>query len=127
MPRDARGRARLRALRAQVSDLVVPAAVLAEGLFTGHPGHDFHLGRLLSLVDVAPLDRPLGLEAGRLRQRALAAQADPPPSAVDAVVVAVADAMAARDDVVIVTSDADDLELLGSLAEHAHRLFVQPA
>lgn len=110
-----------------MSDLVVPAAVLAEGVFTGHPGHDLHVGRLLAVIEVAPLDRDLGLEAGALRGQALREQPDNLPSAVDAVVVAVADALAARDDVVMITSDPDDLELLGSFAEHADRLSVQPA
>ncbi len=110
-----------------MSDLVVPAAVLAEGVFTGHPGHDFHLRRLLAVFDVAPLDRDLGLEAGVLRRQALREDPENPPSAVDAVVVAVADALAARDDVVMITSDPDDLELLGSFATHADRISVQPA
>jgi hypothetical protein len=48
----------------------------------------------------------------------------PPPSGVDAIVAAEADALAANDDVCIITTDDDDLELLASLATNAERLSV---
>ena len=49
---------------------------------------------------------------------------DPPPSGVDAVVAAEADAHAMDDDVRIITNDDADLELLASLATDAERLSV---
>lgn len=107
-----------------VSDLVVPAAVLAEGVLTGHVGHDHHVRRLLELAHVADVDEELGYSAGALRRAAIRAGVDPPPSGVDAVVAAEADDLATGDDVQIITSDGDDMELLASLAEHAGRLTV---
>ncbi len=126
-PTSERGRARLRALREVVDDLVVPAAVLAEGVLSGHPGRDHHVRRLLGLVAIHPIDADLGLAAGALRTQARRDGADPPPSGVDAIVVAVADAKAATSDVVIVTSDVDDLAHLAAHAHHAARLLVHPA
>ncbi len=52
-PVDERARARLRALRSEAEDIVVPAGVLAEGLLTGHPHRDFHVRRLLELTRIA--------------------------------------------------------------------------
>lgn len=112
-------------LRENASDLVVPAAVLAEGVLTGRVGHDYHVRRLLEVAHVADVDEQLGFAAGALRQDAIRAGADPPPPGVDAVVAAEADERAAAgDDVRIVTSDGDDLELLASLAAHAERLAI---
>ncbi len=111
-------------LREHASDLVVPAAVLAEGVLTGHVGHDYHVRRLLSLVLIADVHESIGYAAGALRQDAIRAGIDPPPSAVDAIVAAEADDLAAADDVQIVTTDGDDMELLASLAAHAGRLTV---
>ena len=48
----------------------------------------------------------------------------PPPSGVDTIVAASADSRAAHDDVVIVTSDGGDFQILGSLATNAARLSV---
>lgn len=124
-PDDERSRARLRALRQRTDDLVMPAAVLAEGLLTGHPGRDYHVRRLLDLVDIESVDESLGHVAGELRTGAIRNGVDPPPSGVDALVVAVADRRAARGEVVIVTSDADDVEALALLADHALRLSIQ--
>ena len=123
-PMDENRRARLRVLRRRASDIVVPAAVLAEGVLTGHPGHDFHVRRLLDLVDVAGVDQELGHAADALRRGALRAGLDTAPSGVDAIVAAAADAYAAREDVEIVTSDEDDIVLLATLADHADRLSV---
>lgn len=126
-PLDERRRARLRVLRESASDLVVPAAVLAEGVLTGHVGHDHHVRRLLDLVHVAEVGKELGFAAGALRQDAIRAGVpgvDPPPSGVDAVVAAEADQRAAGGEVQIITSDGDDLELLASLAANAERLAV---
>ena len=49
---------------------------------------------------------------------------DPPPSGVDTIVAAAADVRAANEEVVIVTSDGGDLQMLGSLATDAERLSV---
>lgn len=123
-PIDERRRARLRALREQAVDLVVPAAVLAEGVLTGHPGHDHHVRRLLSLCQVADVDERLGYAAGALRQEAMASGMASPPSAVDAIVAAEAGARAGATDVTVVTSDGGDFEVLASLLPHAARLTV---
>ncbi len=104
----------------------MPAAVLAEGLLTGHPGRDYHVQHLLSLVDIEPVDEVLGRSAGRLRVTTRRSGADPLPSGIDAVVVACADSRAARDDVVIITSDPDDVQALATHTDHKHRIHVQP-
>jgi hypothetical protein len=96
-PIDAKRRARLRALREQANDIVVPAAVLAESVFTEHVGHDHHVCQLLSYARVAATTEPIGYSAGTLRQGAIAAGIDPPPSGVDAVVAAEADARRKRE------------------------------
>lgn len=117
-------RARLRLLRDRAEDLVLPAAVLAESVLTGHAGHDFHVRRLLDVVNIADVDASTGHAAGALRRAAMGAGMKPPPSGVDTVVAAAADARAAHDDVLIVTSDDDDFQMLGSLATNASRLSV---
>lgn len=123
-PIDERRRARLRVLRQQTTDLIVPAAVLAEGVLTGHVAQDFHVRRLLELVEIADVDEELGYAAGSLRQAAIGAGVDPAPSGVDAIVAALADARATHFDVRIITSDEDDIELLAALGQHAARISV---
>lgn len=123
-PTDEPSRARLRLLRERADDLVMPAAVLAESVLTGHPGHDFHVQRLLEMLNVTDVDPPMGHAAGALRRAAIVGGKDPPPSGVETMVAATADARAANNDVVIVTSDGGDFELLASLATHADRLSV---
>lgn len=123
-PIDEERRARLRLLRDTAVDLVLPAAVLAESVLSGHSGHDYHVRRLLDLVNVADVDASTGHAAGALRRAAMGAGMKPPPSGVDTVVAAAADARAAHDDVVIVTSDEGDFQMLGSLATNAARLSV---
>lgn len=59
-----------------------------------------------------------------LRQDAVHAGFDRPPSGVDAIVAAEADDRAGGDDVQIITSDGDDFGLLASLVTHAGRLAV---
>lgn len=109
-------------LREHAADLIVPAAVLAEGVLTGNVGHDYHVRRLLELSDVTDVAEELGYAAGALRQEAIRAGFDPPPSGVDAIVAAEADARAGGDDVQIITSDGGDFELLASLGTNAARL-----
>lgn len=104
----------------------MPAAVLAEGGLTGHPGRDYHLHRLLDLIDVDIVDEELGHAAGHLRTQASRAGIDPPPSGIDAIVVAYADNCATRDDVVIVSSDPDDMIALAIHGTNPSRLEVQP-
>jgi predicted nucleic acid-binding protein len=123
-PIDEQRRARLRLLRDRAEDLAVPAAVLAESVLNGHPGHDFHVARLLATLDVVEIDDHLGYAAGALRRAATSAGVDAHPSGVDAIVAAVADALAVDDDVLLVTSDGDDFEVLGALATNASRLSV---
>ncbi|MDQ3756941.1 MAG: hypothetical protein M3394_03735 [Actinomycetota bacterium] len=109
-------------LREHVADLVVPAAVLAEGVLTGNVGHDYHVRRLLELAHITDVGEELGYAAGALRREAIRAGFDPPPSGVDAIVAAEADVRAGGDDVRIVTSDGGDFELLASLGANAARL-----
>lgn len=123
-PIDEERRARLRLLRDRADDLILPAAVLAESVLTGHAGHDFHVRRLLDVVNIADVDASTGHAAGALRRAAMGAGMKPPPSGVDAVVGAAADARAAHDDVLIVTSDGDDFQMLGSLAPNAAQLSI---
>ncbi|HSH58778.1 MAG TPA: hypothetical protein VK988_03880 [Acidimicrobiales bacterium] len=104
--------------------MVLPAAVLAESVLTGHAGHDYHVQRLLDVVNISDIDASTGHAAGALRRAAMSAGMTPPPSGVDAVVAATADARAAQDDVMIATSDDGDFQMLGSLATNAARLSV---
>lgn len=98
--------------------------MLAESILTGDPGHDYHVQRLLDVVDIVDVDATTGHAAGALRRVAVGAGTTPPPSGVDTVVAAAADARATNDDVLIVTSDAGDFEVLASLATNAARLSV---
>lgn len=98
--------------------------MLAESVLSGHAGHDYHVQRLLGVVNVADVDAPTGHAAGALRRKAMGAGMQRPPSGVDTIVAAAADARAAHDDVVIVTSDRGDFQMLGSLATNAARLSV---
>jgi len=123
-PIDEERRARLRLLRDRADDLVLSAAVLAESVLTGHAGHDFHVRRLLEVVNIADVDASTGHAAGALRLASMGAGMKPPPSGVDTAVAAAADARAAHDDVVIVTSNGGDFQMLGSLATNAARLSV---
>jgi predicted nucleic acid-binding protein len=123
-PIDEVRRARLRLLRDQADDIILPAPVLAESVLTGHPGHDYYVQRLLDVVNVADVDASTGHAAGALRRAAVGAGMKPAPSGVDTVVAAAGDARAAQDDVVIVTSDDGDFQMLGSLATNAAQLSV---
>lgn len=124
-PTDERARARLRALREQVDDMVIPAAVLTEGVLSGHPGRDHQVRRLLQSVEVATLDEALGFAAGRLRSECLRADDRHPPSGVDAAVTATADARAGTTTAVIVTGDPGDIGALAAHATNRQRLSVR--
>jgi predicted nucleic acid-binding protein len=104
--------------------MVLPAAVLAEGLLGSHVGRDYYVRQLLDLVVVADVDESIGLGAGRLRTQAIASGAKPPPSGIDAIVAAVADA--AGDDVQLVTSDPADMSALLAHADHPTRVTLLP-
>lgn len=122
---DPRGsRARLRILRRDLEDVVVPAAVLAEGLFTGNPAHDVPVHRFLQMASITDITERLGRHAGALRQATVGRNGGPHPSGVDAIVAAVADQHAAGAHVVIVTSDPDDLGALTQHADHGERLSI---
>lgn len=123
-PIDEVRRARLRVLREQAADIVLPAAVLAEGVLMGRVGHDYHARRLLDVVNIASVDAVIGHAAGALRREAIAGGLDPAPSGVDVIVASEADVRASREEVKIVTSDGDDFEVLASLADNAGRLSV---
>ena len=123
-PIDEVRRARLRLLRDRTDDIVLPAVVLAESVLSGHVGHDYHVQRLLDVVNIAAVDEATGHSAGALRRVAMATGMKPPPSGVDCVVAAAADARAAHDHVVIVTSDEGDFQMLGSLATNAAQLSI---
>lgn len=123
-PLDEERRARLRLLRERSDDFVLSAAVLAESVLTGHVGHDYHVQRLLDVVNITDVGASTGHAAGGLRRAAMDAGMKPPPSGVDTVVAAAADARAAHDNVLIVTSDDGDFQMLGSLATNAARLSV---
>jgi len=110
---DADGITMLAARRARVEELrrrgewppVVPAAVLVEAL-TGDHRRDFHENRLLRTCDVRPVEEPLARSAARLRT---AISGGRRPSAVDAIVVAVADELGGA---TVITSDPRDLRAL---------------
>lgn len=113
------GRARLRALRELCDDLVMPAAVLAEGILPGGKP-DYHVRRLLAVVQIRPVDEFLGFAAGVLRRAAVRGGSRRKPSGVDAIVAAAADA--AGDEVILITSDEADMSALLSIAINASRI-----
>lgn len=101
-------RERLRELRSRGQwPPVVPTVVLTEAL-TGDHRRDFHEDRLLRSCDLVEIDEDIARAAARLRTSSAR-----PTSAVDALVVAVADE---RGGAVVLTSDPEDLR---SLAAHA--------
>lgn len=119
-----RGRSRLLALRLEAADIVVSTAVLAEGLLSGHVGRDHHISGLLTIVRISVVDASLGFAAGSLRRQATKTLTGPPPSGVDAIVAALADALAARDDVQIFTTDITDITALIAHARHRRRISI---
>lgn len=90
---------------------VVPAAVLVECL-QGHAGHDANTNRFLKTCDIREgLSEALARRAAWLRRRAGRG------SAVDAIVVAIAEP-----DGIVLTSDLDDIR---ALAAHALDVSVE--
>ncbi|HET7487290.1 MAG TPA: hypothetical protein VFJ85_05130 [Acidimicrobiales bacterium] len=105
----ARNRARLEELRRRGEwPALVPAVVLTEAL-TGDRRRDFHQNRILRTCDIHSTDDALARQAARLRTAARARSA----SAVDAVVVALADEVGGA---AVLTADGRDLR---ALATHA--------
>jgi len=105
-----RSRARLEELRRRGEwPALVPAVVLTEAL-TGDHRRDLHENRLLRTCDVRPTDEALARKAAALRTAVDRARA---PSAVDAIVVALADDVGGA---TVLTGDLRDLR---ALARHA--------
>jgi hypothetical protein len=92
--------------------MYVPAAVITETT-TGNGVRDAQTNRVLKTCVVLPLDEALARAAGSLRYR------HPKRGAIDAMVVASADALPSA---VIITSDADDLRPI--IAERARSIVV---
>ncbi len=99
-------RARLEELRRRGEwPAIVPSVVLTEGL-TGDHRRDFHEDRLLRTCDIRPVDEELARKGAVLRTAVGGARI---PSAVDAIVVAVADKAGGA---TVLTSDLRDLRAL---------------
>lgn len=115
---DSHGVTRLAGDRARLAELrnrgewppLVPTVVLTEAL-SGDHRRDYHENRLLRTCDLRAVDEALAREAAALRAQV---QARRIPSAVDAIVVAVADHAGGG---IVLSSDSSDL---GSLARHTH-------
>ena len=104
----ARSRARLEELcRRGEWPAIVPAVVLTEAL-TGDHRRDYPENRLLRSCDLRPADEPLARDAARLRERVTQRRK---PSAVDAVVVALADQVGGA---TVITGNAPDLRALAA-------------
>lgn len=108
----AHNRARLEELRRRGEwPAVVPSVILAEAL-TGDHRRDYFENRLLRACDVRPVDELLAREAASLRSAVTGRRV---PSAVDAIVVAVADE---RGGAVVLSGDLGDLRALARHTEH---------
>lgn len=103
-------------------DLVVPTAVLAER-WTGRP-QEHRLRVALRSTRRLPLDEARANAAGELRDKAAPTRRRA-PSAVDAVVVAVADHEARRDRVLVLTADLGDFEALRAHAVNGRRITIR--
>jgi predicted nucleic acid-binding protein len=112
---DAHGLTALAARRAYLEELrrrgewpaIVPSVVLTETL-TGDHRRDYHENRLLRTCDVRPVEELVARAAAALRTRVGGRR---PPSAVDAIVVAVADHAGGA---TVLSSDPGDLRALAS-------------
>jgi predicted nucleic acid-binding protein len=115
---DSHGVTSLAADRARLAELrnrgewppLVPTVVLAEAL-SGDPRCDYHENRLLRTCELRAVDEALAREAAALRAQVRTRRT---PSAVDAVVVAVADQVGGG---TVLSSDPSDLR---ALARHTH-------
>jgi predicted nucleic acid-binding protein len=115
----AKSRARLEELRRRGEwPAVLPAVVLTECL-TGDYRRDYHENRVLRTCDVKAVDEPIARSAALLRSQVVARRA---PSAVDAIVVALADFVGGA---TVLTSDTADLRALARYT--VHRVDVAPA
>lgn len=91
---------------------IVPSVVLTEAL-TGDHRRDYHQNRLLRTCDIRSVDEVVARTASALRTRVSGRR---PPSAVDAIVVAMADAAGGA---IVLSSDPGDLRALaGHAANH---------
>jgi predicted nucleic acid-binding protein len=99
-------RARLGELRRRGEwPAIVPSVVLTEAL-TGDHRRDYDENRLLRTCDIRPVDEVLARSAARLRASTKTRRA---PSAVDAIVVAIADDVGGA---TVLSSDTGDLRAL---------------
>ena len=115
-------RARLRALAnafGPEAEVLIPAVVLAEAI-SGHEGDARRL-HLVRRSDVVVIDELRARRAGVLRGSVTGRRA---PSATDACVITVAEEAAARDDVVVLTSDPDDLARLAKASTRTERVVL---
>lgn len=116
---DSHGLDTLAAKRARLEELrrrgewpaIVPCVVLAEAL-TGDHRRDYHEDRLLRACELRLVDELLARAAAALRSRVSARR---PPSAVDAIVVAMADDAGGA---TILSSDPGDLRALAAHTTH---------
>lgn len=109
-------RARLQELRRRDEwPPAVPAAVLTEAL-TGDHRQDFHENHLLRLCEITAVDEPLARAAAVLRT---AVGGHRTPSAVDALVVALADRLGGA---TVLTGDPKDLRRLAAHTTQAVRV-----
>jgi predicted nucleic acid-binding protein len=93
----------------------VPAAILTEAL-TGDHRRDFHENRLLRMCEIIPVGGDLARHAAVLRSQVKTRRS---PSAVDAIVVAVADRAGGA---TVLSSDVGDLRALAGHTTHEVRV-----
>ncbi|MGH9292940.1 MAG: PIN domain-containing protein [Acidimicrobiales bacterium] len=116
---DSHGLTALAASRARLEELrhrgewpaIVPCVVLVEAL-TGDHRRDYHENRLLQACEVRPVDELVARTAAALRSKVAARRI---PSAIDAIVVAVADDAGGG---TILTRDPGDLRALARQTAH---------
>jgi hypothetical protein len=109
-------RARLAELRRRGEwPAIVPSVVLTEAL-TGDNRRDYSENRLLRTCDVRPVDEVLARSAARLRAKTTTRRA---PSAVDAIVVAIADGAGGA---TVLSSDPGDLRALARNTDNDVRI-----
>jgi hypothetical protein len=94
---------------------LVPTVVLTEAL-SGDHRRDYHENRLLRTCDIQAVDEALAREAAALRAKVRARRI---PSAVDAIVVAVADQAGGG---IVLSSDPGDLRSLARLTRNPVRI-----